>query len=1090
MRCDGGKPICGKCIGRNQTDDCEYLTPQGATKSQLLQENIAILEARIYELEHPGEASTSIKLSAPPTAGSVNAAEPTTSFAPFVTVSAAHETRANLPMADEHMLTDAFLRHVTQLGFFLNVPRFVRYVRSPPSAGDRNHLVDALISVICLWGNRLTDSADIQGRQELLLDDAVEKISSAVFTVDDTGTPTHDVIALIQAESLLANYFFTCDRTLEGRYHSSAAISLALSCRLNLRQSIEQDADSSSSSTLLSTYYLYKTWTVALGSPSAIWADMSRNDHATFIEQVRGLHASITGFLNELIAIEPLRSLRELPVISILTRAALIRLHEKFIMTDSQSRETCLAAANGILTLVQQVKVNEHKYIDPLIAVLLTTAGQVYATEAARYKGALRTLTSSEDRRSPQSPVTPRGSRPPAYLARELGIEEDVEDSPAELRPREVRKPASRAQSKSRNSSVNGRGVSANDFKFGKQLGQGSYSTVVFAKNLNTGEEYAIKVIDKAHLKRKDKTHIAQAERNTLVKLGSGHPGIVRLHSTFQDTWSLYFVLDLARNGELQSRISNMGSLSLACSRYYAAQIVDTLGYIHSKGVLHRDLKPENVLLDDEYHIKICDFGTGKILDSSERAETFVGTPQYVSPELLERNETTKSSDYWALGCIVFQMISGKFAFHGLSDYLTLEKIKKLDYSFPDGFNEEAKDLVQKLLVRDPTLRFGAGAPDPAPPLEPGLVKKEPDTSNGHANQWGDAIQAWEDMLEAEDDDMSWASDDPEHKQNGSARDSTPVPTKLLENVGPMGEMRPFAFPASPPLLDDKVLSAPVAFPTVPILPSQVTTAPELAPASSDIPLRAPQDAAEMSQPDLEEVRDTVPPNLDDLPSGVRTQASDVIDIPVRSVRNSFSAGSTSSSDGSPVSKLSLALEAANLERERGRNRAQTPIQGNRAPEECVETSLLRRRASRILAIAVTPKRKTRELLLTNTRLLCLKRKPNRPYSIRSEWTLSKPTSEKEKEKEKEARYQVINVDTKTDREFVVMTATKTHSFHTASPMLTQTWVRKLRDAIDSSQHSPTPQDDTPPPSQLTPKADVNLKTDDGSSANRSSSRT
>lgn len=152
--------------------------------------------------------------------------------------------------------------------------------------------------------------------------------------------------------------------------------------------------------------------------------------------------------------------------------------------------------------------------------------------------------------RSPQSPGTPRGSRPPAYLARELGISEDGQDRHTELRP-----PPSRPHSRSRNSSVNGR-LSASDFEFGRILGEGSYSTVrdahfpspfifscgakvMLARNINTGNEYAIKVLDKGHLKRKEKTETALAEKNTLVRLGSGHPGIVRLHSTFQDEWSL-----------------------------------------------------------------------------------------------------------------------------------------------------------------------------------------------------------------------------------------------------------------------------------------------------------------------------------------------------------------------------------------------------------------------------------------------------------------------------------------------------------------------------------------------------------------------
>jgi 3-phosphoinositide dependent protein kinase-1 len=124
-----------------------------------------------------------------------------------------------------------------------------------------------------------------------------------------------------------------------------------------------------------------------------------------------------------------------------------------------------------------------------------------------------------------------------------------------------------------------------------------------------TKHEYAIKVLDKGHLARNNKLQTALIEKNTLVRLGAGHPGIVKLHWTFQDEYSLcesrnnceinsltrpllVFVLDLARNGELQSRISKMGSLSVGCSRYYAAQIVDALDYMHGKGVIHRSVQP------------------------------------------------------------------------------------------------------------------------------------------------------------------------------------------------------------------------------------------------------------------------------------------------------------------------------------------------------------------------------------------------------------------------------------------------------------------------------------------------------------------
>ncbi|KAF7985441.1 hypothetical protein HWV62_5177 [Athelia sp. TMB] len=147
------------------------------------------------------------------------------------------------------------------------------------------------------------------------------------------------------------------------------------------------------------------------------------------------------------------------------------------------------------------------------------------------------------------------------------------------------------------------------------------------------------------------------------------------------------FVLDLARNGEMQSHISTLGSLSTACTHYYSAPIVDALEYMHTKGAIH---SPRTY----------CWTTTSKLLGPGvETAETFVGTSQYVSPELLEANETSKSSNLWALGCIIYQMMAGCFTFTGLSDCLTRQKIKRVDYSFPDGFDEEAKDLIQKLIL-------------------------------------------------------------------------------------------------------------------------------------------------------------------------------------------------------------------------------------------------------------------------------------------------------------------------------------------------------------------------------------------------------
>ncbi|KAJ7049634.1 kinase-like domain-containing protein [Mycena amicta] len=318
---------------------------------------------------------------------------------------------------------------------------------------------------------------------------------------------------------------------------------------------------------------------------------------------------------------------------------------------------------------------------------------------------------------------------------------------------------------------------SLQDFQLHETLGEGAYSTVKLATSRADGNHYAVKIVSKAHLQRARKVQTATAERNALVCLrrGGGHPGVVCLHAAFVDEWNLYFVLDYAPNGHLQALISRLGSLSTTCVRYYTAQIADALAFIHSRGVLHRDLKPENILLDERFRIKIVDFGTAKVLEEGgeQRGTTFVGTAQYQAPELLERNETSRSSDYWALGCILYELASGHFPFNDRTIYLTWQKIRRVEYEFPDAFDEQGRDLVNTLLVRDPAQRLGASPPgsandpfalrahpflssvvwsslwtDPAPPIEAGFFRKVPSESR----RTGD--ETWDELV----DGIEWLS--------------------------------------------------------------------------------------------------------------------------------------------------------------------------------------------------------------------------------------------------------------------------------------------------------------------------------------------
>ncbi|KDR80094.1 hypothetical protein GALMADRAFT_242319 [Galerina marginata CBS 339.88] len=273
------------------------------------------------------------------------------------------------------------------------------------------------------------------------------------------------------------------------------------------------------------------------------------------------------------------------------------------------------------------------------------------------------------------------------------------------------------------------------DFELGEEVAWGSLATIIDAVYKKNKKHYALKVLNKAQLVKKKVIRSALVEKDALIALGTKpnpHQGVVRLHHCFQDSTHLYFALDLATNGDLKVLVQKLGSISLNCARYYTAQLVDAVQYLHESGVAHRDIKPENILLDSDMRIKLADFGCSYIGQDMEspRTNTFVGTAAYISPELLARSESNpKSPDLWAIGCTLFFFLFGTSPFTAATDYLTMKRVRALDYSLPQVCDEDAADLIRRLLILDPLERIGV-----QPKSSPEVLRQHPFFVCGNAS--------------------------------------------------------------------------------------------------------------------------------------------------------------------------------------------------------------------------------------------------------------------------------------------------------------------------------------------------------------------
>lgn len=247
--------------------------------------------------------------------------------------------------------------------------------------------------------------------------------------------------------------------------------------------------------------------------------------------------------------------------------------------------------------------------------------------------------------------------------------------------------------------------VTRDDFDIMQTLGFGAYGRVQLVRYKANGKIYAMKILMKRHILDKKQVQHTKDEKRVIEKLN--HPFVVNMVAAFQDDFNLYLVLEFVNGGELYSLLQNQGKLSEPWARMYVAELALAFYYFSQLNIVYRDLKPENLLIDAGGHMKITDFGLAKEVTS--RTYTMCGTPDYLAPEIIKNSGHGRGVDYWALGVVCFEMLTGLPPFYqadGRSE-VTLQRILKEKPKFPASFPREARSFVMALLERDVSKRLG-----------------------------------------------------------------------------------------------------------------------------------------------------------------------------------------------------------------------------------------------------------------------------------------------------------------------------------------------------------------------------------------------
>ncbi|MEE6460185.1 hypothetical protein FKM82_000878 [Ascaphus truei] len=238
-------------------------------------------------------------------------------------------------------------------------------------------------------------------------------------------------------------------------------------------------------------------------------------------------------------------------------------------------------------------------------------------------------------------------------------------------------------------------------------LGVGGFGRVELVKVKNENLAFAMKCIKKKHIVENRQQEHIHSEKNILKEACS--PFIVKLYRTFKDNKYVYMLLEACLGGELWSILRDRGSFDEPTAKFCIGCVTEAFEYLHQIGVMYRDLKPENLLLDSEGYVKLVDFGFAKKILSGQKTWTFCGTPEYVAPEVILNRGHSFSVDFWSLGILLYELLTGNPPFTGPDQMmiynLILKGIEKMD--FHKKITRRSEDLISRLCRQNPTERLG-----------------------------------------------------------------------------------------------------------------------------------------------------------------------------------------------------------------------------------------------------------------------------------------------------------------------------------------------------------------------------------------------